>query len=360
MALLLKEARSVRSTLLHKAVAALQDRVPARWNNRFHKLNEPLVFVVGYSLGGNTDRMMRLIAQPLAARLGVPVEVMNRPGEGGRLAAREVRRATKRQNMLLLGNPAMMITSPLLCSDVGYRPADDFVPMVQVSSYDYAVATAPDVSPNRLLPLVTWLWANPQSARFCVPGTGGLPHFFALMLGEVLGIRYEVTAYKGSAPLLADLTAGRATIAIDRLDSLYPQHLAGKLHVLAASGNQSAVFAPDVPTFRESGLEIDATGWDAVFAPRAMPRGKVRMIAEAIRDVMQDTRLRKAFDALYATPVASTMAETAAMIDAFRQKWEPAVRRSGMAHERTRSDGPRARVKKPRPVVRQGAAAQRF
>lgn len=325
----------MRSTLLHKAVAALQDRVPARWNNRIHQLHEPLVFVVGYSSGGNTDRMMRLIAQPLAAHLGVPVEVVNRPGDGGRLAAREVRSAGSEQNMLLLGNPAMMVTAPLLCSDVGYRPAADFVPMVQVSSYDYAVATAPGVSPNRLLPLVTWLWANPQSAHFGVPGTGGLPHFFALMLGEVLGIRYEVTAYKGSAPLLADLAAGRAMIAIDRLDSLYPQHLAGTLNVLAASGTHSAPFAPDVPTFRESGLEIDATGWDAVFAPRAMPRGKVRMIAEAIRHVMQDTRLHKAFAALYATPVASSMAETAAMIRAFRQKWEPAVQRSGMAHQRT-------------------------
>jgi tripartite-type tricarboxylate transporter receptor subunit TctC len=350
----------VRSMSLHKAVAVLQDSVPARWNNRFHKLSEPLVFVVGYSLGGNTDRMMRLIAQPLAARLGVPVEVVNCPGEGGRLAAREVLRANSRRNMLLLGNPAMMVTAPLLCSDVGYRPAEDFVPMVQVSRYDYAVATAPQMSPNRLLPLVTWLWANPQSARFCVPGTGGLPHFFALMLGEVLGIRYEVTAYKGSAPLLADLKAGTATIAIDRLDALYPQHLAGTLHVLAASGTQSAAFAPDVPTFRESGLDIDATGWDAVFAPRTMARGKIRMIAEAIGDVMRDAGLRQAFDALYASPVGSTMTETAAMVDAFRQKWEPAVRRSGMAHAHTRPDGPRARVKTPQSVVRQGAAAQRL
>jgi tripartite-type tricarboxylate transporter receptor subunit TctC len=350
----------VRTLSLHKAVAALQDAVPARWNERLHKLNEPVVFVVGYTLGGGTDRMMRLIAEPLAARLGVPVEVINRPGEGGRLAAREVLRSKGRRNVLLLGNPATMVTSPLLYSDVGYRPADDFVPLVQVSSYDYAVATAPDMPPNRLLPLVTWLWANPQSARFCVPGTGGLPHFFALMLGDVLGIGYEVTAYKGSAPLLADLTAGRALIAIDRLDTLYAQHRAGRLHVLAASGTQSPAFAPDVPTFRESGLEIDATGWDAVFAPRTMPRGKMRMIAEAIRDVMQDTKLRQAFDTFYATPVASTMAETAAMIEAFRQKWEPAVRRSGLVLNRARSDGPRKPVKPAVPIVRHDPAAQRF
>ena len=118
-------------------------------------------------------------------------------------------------------------------------------------------------------------------------------------------------------------------IAIDTLDSLYPQHVAGKIRILATSGKKRASFAPNVPTFREAGMKIDADGWNTFFAPSTMAPAKVQVLSNAIRDVMKDPGLQKAADALYITSVVSNAAETAQMLKNYRQQWEPVVRRSG-------------------------------
>ncbi|MDM0038385.1 tripartite tricarboxylate transporter substrate-binding protein [Variovorax sp. J22G21] len=294
-------------------------------------LDGPLTLVVGYAPGGSTDRMARLIAQQLSPRLGVPVTVENRPGDGGRLAAQQVKRSPAGQNILMLGNPAVMVVAPLVFKDAGYDPDKDFVPVSQVSSYDFALAVSPKLELDRVMFLLGRLWGHPEDAIFGVPATGSLPHFFGLMVGDALSIQPQIKGYGGSAPLAADLMGGKLPIAIDTVDSLYAQHLAGKVRILAVSGKERSSFAPTLPTFRESGLKIDATGWNAFFAPSSMPPAKVQLMAAAIREVMQDAGLRKASDALYLKPVVSTSTETAQMIKTFRQQWEPVVRRSGFA-----------------------------
>lgn len=294
-------------------------------------LNGPLTLVVGYAAGGSTDRAARVIAEHLGAKLGVAVTVDNRAGDGGRLAAQQVSRTPAGQNVLMLANPAVMVVAPIVFKNGGYDPDKDFVPVSQVTSYDFALAVGPTMPLDRVMFLVSWLWAHPQDTKFGVPATGSLPHFFGLMLGDALSIKPQIMGYKGSAPLLADLVAGKVPIAIDTLDSLYPQHVAGKVRILAVSGTQRANFARGLPTFRESGLKIDAAGWNAFFAPSSLPAAKVQVLAQAIREVMQEPGVQQAFNALYLTPIVSTPAETASMIKAFREQWEPVVRRSGFA-----------------------------
>ena len=192
-------------------------------------LNGPLTLVVGYAAGGSTDRAARVIAEHLGAKLGVAVTVDNRAGDGGRLAAQQVSRTPAGQNVLMLANPAVMVVAPIVFKNGGYDPDKDFVPVSQVTSYDFALAVGPTMPLDRVMFLVSWLWAHPQDTKFGVPATGSLPHFFGLMLGDALSIKPQIMGYKGSAPLLADLVAGKLPIAIDTLDSLYPQHVAGKV-----------------------------------------------------------------------------------------------------------------------------------
>ena len=294
-------------------------------------LESPLTLVVGYAPGGSTDRIARLIAERLGPKLGVAVTVENRAGEGGRLAAKQLRRAAATENVLMLGNPAVMVVAPLVIKDVGYDPDKDFVPVTQVSSYDFALAVGQKLQLDRAMFLVGRLWAHPEEAVFGVPATGSLPHFFGLMVGDALSVQPQIKGYGGSAPLAADLTGGSLPIAIDTLDSLYAQHVAGKIRILAVSGKKRASFAPAIPTFREAGMKIDADGWNTFFAPSSMPPAKVQLLAAKIREVMQDPGLQKAADALYITPVVSSNAETVQMLKAYRQQWEPVVRRSGFA-----------------------------
>lgn len=292
-------------------------------------LDGPLTLVVGYTAGGSTDRVARLVAERLGPKLGVAATVENRPGEGGRLAAKEVKRAPAGQNVLMLGNPAVMVVAPLVFKDAGYDPDKDFVPVSQVSSYDFALAVGNKLQLDRAMFLVGRLWAHPEEAVFGVPATGSLPHFFGLMVGDALSVQPQIKGYGGSAPLSADLSGGNLPIAIDTLDSLYAQHLAGKIRILAVSGKKRVSFAPAIPTFREAGMKIDADGWNTFFAPSTMPPAKVQLLAAAIREVMQDPALQKAANASYITPIVSTQAETVQMLKAFRQQWEPVVRRSG-------------------------------
>lgn len=305
--------------------------VPAQAQTPAPALEGPLTLVVGYAPGGSTDRIARLIAERLGPQLGVAVTVENRVGEGGRLAAKQLRRAPASENVLMLGNPAVMMVAPLVLKDAGYDPDKDFVPVTQVSSYDFALAVGQKLQLDRAMFLVGRLWAHPEEAVFGVPATGSLPHFFGLMVGDALSVQPQIKGYGGSAPLLADLSGGSLPIAIDTLDSLYAQHVAGKIRILAVSGKKRASFAPAVPTFREAGMKIDADGWNTFFAPSSMPPAKVQLLAAKIREVMQDPGLQKAADALYIRPVVSSNAETVQMLKAYRQQWEPVVRRSGFS-----------------------------
>ena len=289
----------------------------------------PLHLVVGYAPGGATDRVARIVGDRLAQKLGVPVVVDNKPGAGGRLAAQQVRTTPAGQHVLMLANPAVMLVAPLVFQDNGYDAERDFIPVSQVNEYDFGLAVAPGLPVRELNHLLAWMRANPRQANIGVPATGSLPHFFALMLGDQARVETQVIGYKGSAPLLNDLLGGQVPIAIDTADALLPQHDAGKLRILAMSGARRSPFAPAVPTFREAGLDLAASGWNTFFAPAGMPRDRIERLAVAIREVMQEPETRRRFQDALLVPVASTPAQTAAMLAGYRAQWAPVVRKSG-------------------------------
>ncbi|HEY1228714.1 MAG TPA: tripartite tricarboxylate transporter substrate-binding protein [Ramlibacter sp.] len=289
----------------------------------------PLRIVVPYAPGGSTDRVGRIVGERLQARLGVPVVVENRTGAGGRLAAQQLKAAPPGQNVLLVANPAVMVVAPLVFKDNGYDPDRDFVPVAHVNDYEFGLAVASAVPVKELNHLLAWLRANPDKANFGVPATGSLPHFFALMMSEKAGVRGQVVGYRGSGPLLTDLIGGQVPVAFDTLETQLPQHDAGKIRVLASSGAARSRFAPGVPTFREAGLDIVATGWNAFFAPSGMPAARVQALAAAIEAVMREPETQSRFLAAQMTPVASSRRQAEAMLRAYRAQWAPVVQKSG-------------------------------
>jgi tripartite-type tricarboxylate transporter receptor subunit TctC len=118
-------------------------------------------------------------------------------------------------------------------------------------------------------------------------------------------------------------------VAFDTMDTLLPQHEAGKLRILAASGTKRSPLSPNVPTFREGGLDLAATGWNAFFAPASMPKDKVAKLAAAIEEVMRDPDTQRKFMETKMTPVVASPAQTAAMLKAYRAQWAPVVQKSG-------------------------------
>ena len=289
----------------------------------------PLRLVVPYSPGGSTDRVARIVADGLQARLGIPVVVENRTGAGGRLAAQQLKSTPANQNVLLVANPAVMVVAPIVFKDNGYDAEKNFVIVSHVNDYEFGLAVASAVPVRELSHLLAWLRANPEKANFGVPATGSLPHFFALMMGDKAGVHAQVVGYRGSGPLLTDLIGGQVPVAFDTLETELPHHEAGKIRVLASSGARRSPYAPNIPTFREAGLDLVATGWNAFFAPASMPAARVDALSEAIQAVMCEPATRTAFAASQMTPVTSTRQQSEAMLRAYRAQWAPVVRKSG-------------------------------
>ena len=297
------------------------------------RLSGPLTILVGYPPGGSSDRVARLIADRLKGPLGVPVIVENRPGAGGRLAAQAAARAGARDNLLILANPAVMVVAPLVFQDVGYNVARDFALVSMVSDYSFAVAV-PGTSPlTGMADLTARLRAGTTAFQVGVPATGSLPHFFALSLAERVGTPAQVIGYKGSGPLLVDLMGGHLPIAIDTFDALASQHAAGKVRLLATSGDQRETLAPDVPTLRELGLGIEGHGWNALYAPSAMPAQTIALLAREIRAVMKSPDLRKIVQEYGLNPISATREESSQMLDDFTRRWSPLIRNSGVVLE---------------------------
>ena len=288
-----------------------------------------LRIIVGYPPGGATDRVARIVADKLQASLGSTVIVENKVGAGGRVAAQFVKNAPASQPVLMLANPAVMVVAPLVVNNLGYDPEQDFVPVSEVNRYVFGVAVASAVPVKEMKHLLAWLKANPAKANIGVPATGSLPHFFALMLGQQAGVEAEAVGYKGSAPLLTDLMGGQVPVAVDTLDTLVQQHQAGKLRLLAVSGDARNAAVPDVPTLKEASVNLSAAGWNTFFAPQSMPAAQVQRYAAAIHKVMQDPEVHKQFATNYLDPVASTSEQTAKALQAYKKQWAPVIQASG-------------------------------
>ena len=303
---------------------------------------ETIKIIVGYAPGGASDRAARLVADALREKLGATVIVENKAGAGGRVAAQSFRSTPATEAALMIGNPAVNVVAPLAFKNVGYDPQTDFVPVAQVSRYEFGVAVGPAVPVREVNHLLAWLRANPEQANFGVPATGSLPHYFALMLADAAKVKPQVIEvygdgsrawadnYRGSAPLLNDLLGGQVPVAVDTLDTLLPQHAGGKLRILAIGGAKRAPELPNVPTLKEAGLDVVADGWNVFFAPASMPAARVRQLGSAIEAIMKTKEMQQKFRDANMDPVAAGPEATAKMIAAFRAKWEPVVKAAGI------------------------------
>lgn len=292
-------------------------------------LDGPLTIVVGYPPGGSSDRIARLVADRLKDRAGVSVVVENKTGAGGRIAAQGLHAAPASQNVLMLANPAVMVVAPLVYAQPGYDAQQDFTPVSLASRYKFALAVPASSPIKDVAALRQWLRDNPKQFTVGLPATGSLPHFFALMLGREIKQEPEVVGYRGSAPLISELIGGILPQGIDTLDTLLPQHRAGKIRILATSGDTRDADLKEVPTFRESGVNLAADGWNAFFAPAAMPRAKVDRLGADIAAILREPAMQEAVRSVFLEPVSLDAAGTADALAAYRKQWEPVVRASG-------------------------------
>jgi tripartite-type tricarboxylate transporter receptor subunit TctC len=288
----------------------------------------PIKLIVGFPAGGSADATARAVADKVAATLGTAVVVENKPGAGGRIAAEFLKNAPADGNTVLITPLAPVVIAPLTFRKLPYNPAEDFVPVAHLAKFHLAISTAGNSPHKNLGELVAWFKANPSKANFGTSAAGSQLHFLGVMLGQAIGQELTHVPYQGGAPLNNDIMGGQIPAGIDTLT--LELHKAGKMRMLAVSGETRSGLAPDVPTFKEQGFPaVVGEGWMGAYMHAKTPAAVVAKVSAALADAARAPDVKARLEAAGVEPTGLRAAEFAAIVAADRARWKPVVEASG-------------------------------
>lgn len=282
-----------------------------------------------FAAGGSGDVLARIVADLVGGSLGIGAIVENRTGAAGRIAAKAVAAAPADGQTLLFTSSPMMVIYPHSYAALDYDPVKDFTPIAATAAFDIALAVGPQVAAKSVAELVAWVKANPAHGSYGSPGAGGLGHFGAVMFASATKIELRHVTYRGSGAVLTDLAAGQLPMAVLPLGDVTELHKAGKLRALATAGPKRSSFLPDVPTFKDVGVDMIGQGWYGLYAPARTPGGIVEKIAKSIVEGFARPEIRERIGKLSLEPIPSTPAGLAALQKADVERWGPVVKASG-------------------------------
>jgi len=293
----------------------------------------PIRIIFPFAPGGSGDAVSRLIAARMSDALGRPVIVENRTGADGRIGIRAVKESEPDGNTLLLTPIAPMSVYQHVYAKLDYDPIKDFAPISEIGTFDFGIASGPRTNMTSLKDLIAWAKANPTEANFAIPGAGTLPHFLGVMLARTAGIDLHAVPYRGSAAGLADLIAGHIPIEITTTSDLVQMHKDGRIRILATSGKQRSPFLPDVPTLRESGYDLAATGWYGIFAPAKTAADIVERENKVVVDAVRSPEFKDRAQIFGLQPTGTSAEAFAHIVQDDSALWGPAVKASGFKSE---------------------------
>jgi tripartite-type tricarboxylate transporter receptor subunit TctC len=289
--------------------------------------------LVGFPPGGSVDVIARLLAEKLRVSLGQNVIVDNKPGAGGRVALGEVRRAAPDGQTLILSPSGALVIQPWLYSNLGYDPIKDFTAISRVTTFDFAVTAGPAAPAGDIRSVLAWMKANPARASYATSGAGTVPHFAGQLLAQAAGVPMTHIPYKGGAPAAQDLIGGQVPLMVDTASETLEHHKAGRVRILAVTGEQRTRALPDVPTLKEAGINISADAYFGLYGPAGMAPETVARIDRAVADALRDSAIQDKIHAFGLVPSHAPAAELAATQAAHLKRWEAPIKASGFKAE---------------------------
>jgi tripartite-type tricarboxylate transporter receptor subunit TctC len=286
-------------------------------------------FIVGFPPGGTTDVAARLMAPKMQARLGQPVVVENRTGAGGNIASEFVARAPADGHTILMGTIGGMSINPTLYGNLTFDPQTDLAPVTRVGMILNVLAIPAERPWRNTAELVAA--AKASALTFGSSGAGGAGHMAGEQLNLMAGLSNIHVPYRGGAPLITDLMAGRIDFAFTPASGAKPQADAGKLRMIAVSTKDRSALLPDVPAVAEApGLSgFDMADWSALMAPRGIAPAVLAALHGAATAALRDPELVAALAQRGIESTPSTPEECGAFLRAETAKWLPVVRASG-------------------------------
>ncbi|MEY2620303.1 MAG: hypothetical protein RIT26_123 [Pseudomonadota bacterium] len=293
----------------------------------------PIRIWIGFPAGGSVDVVARLLAERMKASLDQNVIIENKPGAGGRIVLGELKRSPADGNTVVLAASGALVIFPWLYKNLGYDPQKDFTPIARVTTFDFAVTAGPGAPAGDLKSVLNWLKSNPGKANFATSGAGTVPHFAGVLLANESATPMTHVAYKGGAPAAQDLMAGQIPLMVDTASETIEHHRAGKLRILAVTGESRSAALPEVPTLKELGIPVVADAFFGLYGPPNTAPERVKKISDAVAQALSNPELQARIRGLGLVPSYANAEGLASTQESHYKRWEAPIKASGYTAE---------------------------
>jgi tripartite-type tricarboxylate transporter receptor subunit TctC len=290
----------------------------------------PIRLIVPFPPGGSTDTVARLVARDAGERLGQQIVIDNRSGASGAIGVEIAARTAPDGYTWVLGTTSTHAISPAINPRLNYDPLKSFTPVTLLGDAPYFVLAHPSVAAQNVKELIALAQARPGKLHYASAGNATLAHFAGELFKSRAKVELTHVPYKGSAPALIDLLAGRVEIQFGSIPPALPHIHAGKLRALAVTGAKRISAAPAIPTVAESGLPgYEAVLWIAVLLPAGAPAHVAGAVNGTLAEVVSRPQINQALLAQGLEPRTTTPQELTSLIRSEVRKWSEVARQIG-------------------------------